>query len=76
MKKAITRLLFLTVLCVGSIAGIAQEKRTVSGIVQDSANALSGVSVTVKGTKTSAIRMLAVDLPLQHHLMMCWFLIL
>lgn len=55
MKKAITRLLFFALLCVTGSAGFAQEKRVITGIVKDSANVLSGVSVNVKGTKTSTI---------------------
>ena len=54
MNKAIRLLLFLF-LCTGTIAGFAQEKRVITGIVKDSAGVLSGVSINVKGTKTSTV---------------------
>ncbi len=55
MKKTMIRLLFLLPVSMCVIAGIAQEKRTVTGIVKDSANPLPGVSIIVKGTKTSTV---------------------
>lgn len=54
MNKAIRLLLFF-LLCTGTMAGFAQEKRVIMGIVKDSAGVLSGVSITVKGTKTSTV---------------------
>src|SRR5436309_1007317 len=55
MKKPITRLLLFILLCAGNIAGFTQEKRQITGTVRDSANVLSGVTISVKGTKTSTL---------------------
>ncbi|MEO6720036.1 MAG: carboxypeptidase-like regulatory domain-containing protein, partial [Ferruginibacter sp.] len=55
MKKVITYLLPLMFLCISGGVAMGQQKRTVTGTVRDSAgNAIPGVSITVKGTKTSA----------------------
>lgn len=53
MKKKTTRLLLFMLFCIGSVFAFGQEKRTVSGVVKDSAGiAIPGVSVSIKGTKT------------------------
>src|SRR5688572_7266387 len=55
MKKAITYLLPLMFLCILSGIAVGQTK-TISGTVRDSSgNALPAVTVTVKGTKTTAV---------------------
>ena len=55
MRKAITYLLPILLLCLWSGSLLAQ-KRTISGVVKDSAGiTLPGVSINVKGTKTTAV---------------------
>src|SRR5688500_826812 len=56
MRLPIMRSLLWLMLALCSIAGFAQAKRTVSGIVKDKAgNGISGISYVIKGTKTSGI---------------------
>jgi len=55
MNKPITRLLLFILLGAGNIASFAQGKRQITGTVRDSSNALSGVTISVKGTKTSTL---------------------
>src|SRR3954447_10782155 len=55
MKQATFRLLLLILISMWGVAGMAQEKSVITGIVRDSASALSGVTVTVKGTKASTV---------------------
>lgn len=56
MRSSILRSLLYLVLALCSIAGFAQAKRTVSGVVRDaSGNGISGISYMVKGTKISGI---------------------
>lgn len=55
MKKAIRYFLSLICLCMLSGVAAGQQKRTVTGTVRDSSgNSLPAITVTVKGTKTSA----------------------
>ena len=55
MKKALLYLLPLMFLCIFSGVAIGQEKRTITGTVRDTAGfPIPGVSVGVKGTKTSS----------------------
>jgi iron complex outermembrane recepter protein len=54
MGKSRNFLMLLMLLCIGSITAFGQEKRTVSGTVQDSTGtAMGGVTVAVKGTQTA-----------------------
>ncbi|HKZ67283.1 MAG TPA: SusC/RagA family TonB-linked outer membrane protein, partial [Chitinophagaceae bacterium] len=56
MRLSIMRSLLWLMLALCSIAGFAQAKRTISGIVKDDeGNGISGISYTVKGTTTSGI---------------------
>ena len=55
MKQATLRLIILLLTSMWGLAGMAQEKRDITGIVKDSATELSGVTVTVKGTKTAVV---------------------
>lgn len=56
MTKATIRLLLIVLSCIWGITGMAQEKRTISGIVKDSAgNALPGVSISEKGTSIATV---------------------
>ena len=51
MRKSRNFWMLFMLLCIGSIAAFGQEKKTVSGIVRDSAGtAVSGVSVAIRGT--------------------------
>jgi iron complex outermembrane receptor protein len=56
MKQAITRLILLMLISMWGIAGMAQGKRVITGIVKDSTgNGVPSVTITVKGTKTSSV---------------------
>ncbi|HKO78895.1 MAG TPA: SusC/RagA family TonB-linked outer membrane protein [Chitinophagaceae bacterium] len=56
MRLPIMRSLLWLMLALCNIAGFAQAKRTVSGIVKDQAgNGISGISYMVKGTKITGI---------------------
>ncbi len=56
MRKKIIYLLPLMLLCMLGNFTWAQQKRTISGNVKDSSgNSISGISVNVKGTKTTAV---------------------
>ncbi|MBO9200676.1 MULTISPECIES: SusC/RagA family TonB-linked outer membrane protein [Niastella] len=56
MTKATIRLLLIVLACIWGITGTAQEKKTIAGVVKDSAgNALPGVSISEKGTSTATI---------------------
>ena len=56
MRLLTMRSLLWLMLALCSMQGFAQAKRTISGIVKDSAgNGISGISYTVKGTKTSGV---------------------
>lgn len=56
MKKAFTYLLPLLILGLWSGFAIGQTNRTLTGVVRDSSgNTLQGVTVNVKGTKTSSV---------------------
>ncbi len=56
MKQATLRLLFLLLISMWGMAGMAQEKRVITGIVKDSTgNGVPSVTITVKGTKTSSL---------------------
>ncbi|SEP17338.1 hypothetical protein [Niastella yeongjuensis] len=49
MTNATLRLLLIVLSCTWAIAGTAQEKKTITGVVKDSAgNALPGVSINEK----------------------------
>ena len=55
MKKVITYLLPLMFLCICGGVAMGQQKRTITGTVRDSSgNPLPAITVTIKGTKTSA----------------------
>ncbi|MEO5889803.1 MAG: SusC/RagA family TonB-linked outer membrane protein [Ferruginibacter sp.] len=55
MKKAITYLLPIMFLCILSGAAIGQQKKTITGSVKDSSgNTIPGVSINIKGTKTTS----------------------
>jgi TonB-linked SusC/RagA family outer membrane protein len=53
MKKTKIQLVLFALLSLLVITSYSQEKRTITGSVQDSASALSGATITVKGSKTS-----------------------
>ena len=56
MTKATIRLLLIVLSCIWAITGTAQEKRTITGVVKDSAgNALPGVSISEKGTSIATV---------------------
>lgn len=56
MKKTTIRLLVtLFTITMWSIHANAQEKRLIHGVVRDSSSVLPGVSIHVKGTKTSSV---------------------
>lgn len=55
MKKSFVCFPLLMIMSLWGIAVFAQEKRTITGVVRDSANVLQGASVSVKGAKTSTI---------------------
>src|SRR5687768_12470637 len=54
MKRTTIRLLFLVLISMWSTYAMAQDRRTVTGTVRDSAGTgIAGVSFVVKGTKTA-----------------------
>lgn len=56
MKKTRSRFLLFMLLCIWGSVTFAQEKRTLSGVVKDSlGHALTGVSISAKGSKVLAI---------------------
>jgi TonB-linked SusC/RagA family outer membrane protein len=56
MMKATIRLLLIVLAGIWSITGTAQEKKTITGVVKDSAgNVIPGVTVYEKGTTTSTM---------------------
>ena len=55
MKKAMTYLLPLILLCASWGSAIGQQKRTITGTVKDSSGStIPGVSINLKGTKSSS----------------------
>ena len=55
MKRAINYLLPLMLLCILSSVAIGQQKKTITGTVKDtSGSSIPGVSINVKGTKTTS----------------------
>lgn len=56
MRSSIMRSLLWLMLAFCSIAGFAQAKRTITGVVRDAAgNGISGISYKVKGTKVQGV---------------------
>jgi iron complex outermembrane recepter protein len=56
MKRTIIRLVFLVLISLWTTLTMAQERKTITGIVRDNnGNPLSGITFNVKGTKTAGV---------------------